>query len=134
MRRLFVIAMIVTACGGTAPTLSPSPPAAVVTAAPTVSPTSRSTAQTASQKIAAHITASVTRLENLVGNDAIAGWVFVEGKWLDTQPNLPIVRPYLLALTQALADATFVTTDTDLSANVTDIISAARQVPGATLP
>lgn len=81
-----------------------------------------------------HITESVTRLMDIEGNAGIEEWINGESAWLDTQPTLPVLRPYLGAITSALISLVYKTEDTNLAIDALKIIAAAREVPGVQLP
>lgn len=135
--KLLVGAILVTGCAGTPAVPSVSPSVAQVTASPTPVATPEPTASptlSPSEAAATHITASVTDLMNTVGNPDIATWIDAESKWLDTQPQLAIIRDYQFAIIGALLDLAYQDDSTDLSITALKIIAAARHVPGVILP
>jgi hypothetical protein len=137
---LVLIAVVLVGCGATPPS-SAVPTAAqsatpAVTAAPSPAPsaTVRPTPLSQAAFQAAHIETAVTKLMSLSGHDEIKAWIEEESAWLDTVPLLPVTRGYYIAMTGALADLAFETADTNLQLTALEIIAAAREVPGVTLP
>lgn len=129
-----LLAIMLAACGGTVASSPATPSLAVVT--PSVAATARPTPLSRSAYAAQHITESVTRLMNITDPEGIKAWIREESDWLDTgiDQGLPILRPYLIAMTGALSDVVFENDNTNYAVTALDIIAAAREVPGVELP
>lgn len=136
MKQILVVLTI--ALGGCAAAITPSPSPAppAVTPSPTAFPTTSPdpTAYSPAASAAKHITASVTELMNLSGDSAIEAWINRESAWLDAQPGLPVLRPYLAAFLKASVTLLYKDENTNLALTALDIIAAAREVPGVELP
>jgi hypothetical protein len=134
---LALISAVLVACGGSAvasvtPTPSPTTASATAVPAATTRPTP-SASLTPAQVAAAHITKNVTYLMSISDPHVILAWIDSENTWVKGQ-TLPVLSDYSATVQAAAILLKDGGKQNVINDKAVDIIDAARQVPGVTLP